>query len=112
MNSNNSHNLIQQAGILKEVLELEAFGWQVWARYLEGYKQPPRILKHFPDILARQNDRTKIIKVETNLKKDNKSYSAFRKYAKKQSKTFFYVIKLDKIGRRIKYYNEGIINNW
>jgi hypothetical protein len=103
-------NLIQQIGIRKEARELEAFGWKVWARYLDEYDQPPRISKHLPDILAKQNDRTKIVKVETEINEDDKAYYAFRKYAKSRNKTFFYVIKLDKIGRRMRRYEEGIID--
>lgn len=91
----------RERGVKREAEELENTGWSVTAA-VEGWDDPDPMAGHVPDILARKQGKTRIVRIETDLGDTSPGHEEFLRRARAHD-AVYYLVYVDENGRRIQY---------
>ncbi len=91
----------QIKAIYRESINLKRQGWQVLAKGIPGYEQPPEIEGYTPDIYAINENFTYIILIDHYNSIDPAMKIILRKYVHGFQNMLFFIYLVDRAGCRI-----------
>lgn len=94
-----SENLLRKA-IYREAMKLVRDGWQVLAKNIPEFHNPPEIEGYEPDIYAVQGEKTILIDLMAGEDQHNDAFKAHYHYARRDIATAYFCWKLEPGGAK------------